>query len=80
MKQQPMPTIELVSRSKDTVVREIYNVIHDGEPYTLIDFLNDKGEAVDTIVRDECGNNIDNPEVFQEIIAFVDKLNESNLK
>lgn len=80
MKQQPMPTIELMSRSKDTVVREIYNVIHDGEPYILIDFLNDKGEAIDTIVRDEYGNNIDNPEVFQEIIAFVDKLNESNLK
>lgn len=65
------PTINIISKTSDTVQREIYEVQFNGETYSYIDYLNpENSNIVDTIVRDVYGNNIDNPEIVHELTLF----------
>jgi hypothetical protein len=77
MKTSPLTDIKVTLTSTDTITRKIYNVTYDGDTYTYIDYYSD-GVIVDTIVRDEYGNNIDNAEVLQEIIYVIDQQIQDN--
>ena len=78
MKTSPLADIKVTLTSTDVVTRKLYSVTYDGDTYTYIDYYSD-GVIVDTIVRDEYGNNIDNAEVLQEIIYVIDQQIQDNV-
>lgn len=58
----------------EIIKRKIYsNIEVDGHKYTLIDMLDESGKTVDTIVRDDLGNDVHDPDVFEQVEALVNE-------
>ena len=54
--------MKLVSKTVEAIVTETFVLENElGEKVTVIDYLDDRGKAIDTIVRDKNGNDIDDP-------------------
>jgi hypothetical protein len=49
--------MKLVSKTVEAIVTETFVLENElGEKVTVIDYLDDRGKAIDTIVRDKNGN------------------------
>lgn len=63
---------------EDTYVLEVENLYFGSEPktqkITYVEFINDKGKLTDCIMRNEGGEEIDNPELLNRIQNFIDAL------
>lgn len=60
--------------TEETMIRKIYSGIeYEGEKYILIDLLNENGRVMDSTVRDEYGNEIDDPDVYSAIDKIIDE-------
>ena len=69
--------MELVSKTVETVVTETFVLVNElGEKVIVIDYLDDRGRAIDTIIRDENGNDIDDPILYENIISFLESIEE----
>ena len=69
--------MKLVSKTVEAIVTETFVLeSQSGEQVTVIDYLDDRGRAIDTIVRDENGNNIDDPILYENIISFLESIEE----
>lgn len=69
--------MKLVSKTVEAIVTETFVLENElGEKVTVIDYLDDRGKAIDTIVRDENGNNIDDPILYENVISFLESIEE----
>ena len=69
--------MKLVSKTVEAIVTETFVLeSQSGEQVTVIDYLDDRGKAIDTIVRDENGNNIDDPILYENVISFLESIEE----
>lgn len=69
--------MKLVSKTVEAIVTETFVLESEsGEKVTVIDYLDDRGKAIDTIVRDENGNNIDDPILYENVISFLESIEE----
>jgi len=59
--------MKIVSKTVAAITTETYEVEKDGQKYIYIDYLNDSGKVIDSILRDENGNNVDNMTLMEEI-------------
>lgn len=72
------PQLKLSSRTQESVIRTVYNIDWNSTTYYLSDFASEGGSVVDTYVRDIYGNLIEDPEIVQTLINFIDNSEEKN--
>jgi hypothetical protein len=69
--------MKLVSKTVEAIVTETFVLENElGEKVTVIDYLDDRGKAIDTIVRDKNGNDIDDPILYENVISFLESIEE----
>ena len=69
--------MKLVSKTVEAIVTETFVLENElGEKVTVIDYLDDRGKVIDTIVRDENGNDIDDPILYENVISFLESIEE----
>ena len=69
--------MKLTSHTSAIVTTETYSITDETYgPLTYIEYLNDKGKVIDCTLRDEDGNDIDNPPLLEELQQFVDGLEQ----
>jgi hypothetical protein len=61
-------TAELLSR--ETITSFTYVIVYEGYNYTYQVQMNQEGELVSDIIRDENGYEIDDPSLAENIIGF----------
>ena len=72
--------MKLVSKTVEAIVTETFVLENElGEKVTVIDYLDDRGKAIDTIVRDKNGNDIDDPILYENVISFLESIEESDI-
>lgn len=68
--------MKLESHSTYAVTTETYNFITKQGPVTYMEYINDKGKVTDCNLRDEDGNEINDPVLLEKIQFFVDNIDE----
>ena len=69
--------MKVVSKIVEAIVTETFVLENElGEKVTVIDYLDDRGKVIDTIVRDENGNDIDDPILYENVISFLESIEE----
>lgn len=69
--------MKLVSKTVEAIVTETFVLENElGEKVTVIDYLDDRGKVIDTIVRDKNGNDIDDPILYENVISFLESIEE----
>jgi hypothetical protein len=72
--------MKLVSKTVEAIITETFVLENGlGEKVTVIDYLDDRGKAIDTIVRDKNGNDIDDPILYENVISFLESIEESDI-
>ena len=63
--------MKLISQQKEAVITETSIIELDSKlKVTVIDYFNEKGKIIDTVIRDENGFDIDDPILFENIEEF----------
>ena len=69
--------MKLVSKTVEAIVTETFVLENElGEKVTVIDYLDDRGKVIDTIVRDENGNDINDPILYENVISFLESIED----
>jgi hypothetical protein len=69
--------MKLVSKTVEAIVTETFVLENElGEKVTVIDYLDDRGKVIDTVVRDENGNDINDPILYENVISFLESIEE----
>jgi len=69
--------MKLTLHTSSTITTETYSITtEDYGPVTYIEYLNDKGKAIDCTLRDEDGNDIQDPIILEEVQRFIDTADE----
>ena len=63
--------MKILSTTITSTVTETTEVEYQGKKYVLIDTTESSGKIVDTILRDEEGNDINDPEILDAIECFL---------
>ena len=65
--------MKLLAVDSNPVTVKTYTVEREGDTYFYIDYINDQGKIVDSILRTTEGYEVDVPALFEEIQEFVDQ-------
>jgi len=69
--------MKLISQQKEAVITETSIIELDSKQKVIvIDYFNEKGKIIDTVIRDEDGFELDNPILFENIIEFLEELED----
>jgi hypothetical protein len=69
--------MKLISQQKEAVITETSIIELDSKQKVIvIDYFNEKGKIIDTVIRDEDGFELDNPILFENITEFLEDLEE----
>jgi hypothetical protein len=60
-------SVKVLSTSTETVVTTTYNIEYKGVKYTLTDYTDENGKFIESTLRDENGDLIEDPDLFIEI-------------
>jgi hypothetical protein len=61
-------SVKVLSTSTETVVTTKYNIEYKGVKYTLSDYFDENHKIIESNLRDENGDLIEDPELFGEIV------------
>ncbi len=66
--------MKLISKTSSTVITETHEIeLTAGNRVTVIDYLTETGKVIDTVFRDEAGNDLsDDPLLFEAVIEFLE--------
>jgi hypothetical protein len=65
--------MKLLSKIREVITTETSIVeLESTEKVTVVDYLNEKNKVIDTVIKDENGNQIHNPSMIEEITLFLD--------
>ncbi len=66
--------MKLISKTRSTVITETHEIeLTAGNRVTVIDYLTETGKVIDTVFRDEAGNDLsDDPLLFEAVIEFLE--------
>ena len=68
--------MELLNRVEVATTTEVtYTLCDDVSTFYYKEWLNDGGEVVDFVIRDKDGNEIDDPDLLDEVLSFLDTVN-----
>ena len=59
---------------RKTITTETYEVIINDKKYHFIDYLDEKSKAIDSVLRDENGDDINDPILMETAQNLVDAL------
>lgn len=62
---------KIISESSDTVIRHKHEVLIDNKKYFYIAYVDEENYAVDCIIRDKDGNNVDDPIILEQIEELI---------
>lgn len=62
---------KIINESKDTVTRLKHEVLIDNKKYFYIAYVDENNNEVDCIIRDEKGNNVDDPIILEQIEELI---------
>jgi len=69
--------MQITHKSSSMVIENTYHITHKRGKHTskitYIEFLNNKNKLTDIVLRDEDGNDIDDPTLLEKIQDLVDK-------
>ena len=65
--------MKLISKTSNSVIIETYEIeLTAGNSVIVIDYLDDRGKVIDTLLEDKSGNDLsDDPELFEDIMEFL---------
>lgn len=66
--------MKLITKTTEYVHTETSVIETESGNFTLIDYYNQKGKIIDSCLRDELGNNCEDPILFEEITEFLDQI------
>lgn len=65
--------MKLINKVVETVITETFTIeLKTGKKIIAIDYLDERGKVIDSVIRDEHGNNIDDPIIYEEVISFLE--------
>jgi uncharacterized protein (DUF2141 family) len=65
--------MKLISQQKEAVITETSIIELDSKlKVIVIDYFNEKGKIIDTIIRDENGFELDDPILYENINEFLE--------
>jgi len=66
--------MKLISKTSSAVITETFEIeLTAGNTVFVIDYLNESGKVIDTVFRDEDGNDLsDDPGLYDAIIEFLE--------
>ena len=73
--------MKLISKTSSIVITVTYEIeLSAGNSVIVIDYLDDRGNVIDTVFRDEQGNDLsDDPNLFEAVMEFLETFPEDNL-
>ena len=73
--------MKLISKTSSIVITDTYEIeLSAGNSVIVIDYLDDRGNVIDTVFRDEQGNDLsDDPNLFEAVMDFLETFPEDNL-
>ena len=73
--------MKLISKTSSMVITETYEIeLTTGNTVIVIDYLDDRGKVIDTVLEDKSGNDLsDDPGLFEDIMAFLETFPQDNL-
>ena len=65
--------MKLISKTSNSVITETYEIeLTAGNSVIVIDYLDNRGKVIDTVLEDKSGNDLsDDPELFEDIMEFL---------
>ena len=70
--------MKIISQTTDTIKRETYNLTaEDHGPVTYIEYRDSYNHIIDCNLRDENGNEIENPILLEEVQEFINSHEDS---
>lgn len=66
------PQLKMLSQIKESITRTVYNIDYNGTNYYLSDLTGENDFVIDTYVKNVYGNLIEDPEIVQTLIDFID--------
>lgn len=64
--------MKILNKTVEKITTETYEIEYNGQKYVYIDFVNEGGKAIDSVLRTEDGYAVEVPSLFEEIQEFVD--------
>jgi len=66
--------MKLISKTTSAVITETFEIeLTAGNTVYVIDYLNESGKVIDTVFRDEDGNDLsDDPGLYDAILEFLE--------
>ena len=73
--------MKLISKTSSIVITETYEIeLTAGNRVIVIDYLDDSGKVIDTVFRDEDGNDLsDDPGLFEAVMEFLEEFPQDEL-
>ena len=69
--------MKLISKICQTVTTETFEIeLTAGNSVTMIDYLDDRGKVIDTVLQDERGVEINDDELEEAIVEFLEELED----
>ena len=69
--------MKLISKICQTVTTETFEIeLTAGNSVIMIDYLDDRGKVIDTVLQDERGVEIDDDELIEAIEEFLEELED----
>jgi hypothetical protein len=65
--------MKIKNKTTETITTETYEMEVNGCRCVYIDYLNQKGKCIDAVLRDDAGNNVDDPALMEQIQKEVDE-------
>ncbi len=72
--------MKLISKTSSYVSTDTYEIeLTAGNKVIVIDYLDDRGKVIDTVLQDERGVEINDDELEEAIVEFLETFPEDNL-
>jgi len=72
--------MKLISKTSSIVITDTYEIeLTAGNKVIVIDYLDDRGKVIDTVLQDERGVEINDDELEEAIVEFLETFPEDNL-
>jgi len=69
--------MKLISKICQTVTTETFEIeLTAGNSVIMIDYLDDRGKVIDTVLQDERGVEINDDELEEAIVEFLEELGD----
>lgn len=72
--------MKLISKTSSIVITDTYEIeLTVGNSVIMIEYLDDRGKVIDTVLQDERGVEINDDELEEAIVEFLETFPEDNL-